>query len=486
MLLIRKTLLLFLLLAPASFGALEDVALDVNTRARFYPVTDSIAATPESKTAATSIAEVVWSVNRGALAFKRDGDFWHDTLRFEFTVSDSAEEINRDTLIRIVEIPRGQMVSEKYLLFDKIVFDCQPGNYNITMTVWDLGDGDSMKVEKDFQVRLPATGLSISDIFLLSDISKDTTSSDIFTINGYRMLPNPSREYGASLPTLYYYVEFYYPEYFNYDVGRPAEGFNSRADTADCVLSKWVIREMTGELIGESEAETIEVESAEMYIINGLNIVSLPDGEYELILTATDPVNETNVSSSREFAVRWPSREEITRKQLAGAALEQEYNYVAYLLNTSEKAFYKKLTDDGKSEFLIRWWEKHDPTPNTPENEYRDEIIERWLISNAAFGHGDGKGESGWRTDRGRVYIIYGPPDNIERAPMSMDSNPWEQWDYFNLQGGVIFVFADVLGIGDYRLLHSTASGEISDPSWGDKILRRHEPTDLPGGSFNE
>jgi len=63
-----------------------------------------------------------------------------------------------------------------------------------------------------------------------------------------------------------------------------------------------------------------------------------------------------------------------------------------------------------------------------------------------------------------------------------MDTNPWEQWDYFEIDGGSIFIFADVMGIGDYNLLHSTAPGEISDPQWGDELLHRHIP-EMPGSN---
>jgi hypothetical protein len=75
-------------------------------------------------------------------------------------------------------------------------------------------------------------------------------------------------------------------------------------------------------------------------------------------------------------------------------------------------------------------------------------------------------GKEGWQTDRGRVYILYAEPDEIERFPNSGDSKPYEIWHYNQIESGVIFVFIDRNGFGDYQLVHSTKRGELQDESW--------------------
>jgi hypothetical protein len=72
----------------------------------------------------------------------------------------------------------------------------------------------------------------------------------------------------------------------------------------------------------------------------------------------------------------------------------------------------------------------------------------------------------GWRTDRGRVYLMYGEPSEIERYPSQVDAKPYELWHYNELEGGVIFVFGDVSGFSEYLLLHSTMRGELRDENW--------------------
>ena len=73
----------------------------------------------------------------------------------------------------------------------------------------------------------------------------------------------------------------------------------------------------------------------------------------------------------------------------------------------------------------------------------------------------------GWKTDRGRIYIVYGKSDDIERHPFESSTRAYEIWKYDNIQGGVIFVFVDLSNqSGDYTLVHSTARNELSDEDW--------------------
>jgi len=76
----------------------------------------------------------------------------------------------------------------------------------------------------------------------------------------------------------------------------------------------------------------------------------------------------------------------------------------------------------------------------------------------------------GWKTDKGRVYIIYGEPDEIKRRPDSQYFGPYEIWEYNQIQGGVSFYFVDEFRTNQWRLVHSTARSESQDPQWFNKI----------------
>jgi GWxTD domain-containing protein len=135
---------------------------------------------------------------------------------------------------------------------------------------------------------------------------------------------------------------------------------------------------------------------------------------------------------------------------------------VKYIASGEEMALYEKSNLTGRARLEKWFWEKRDPTPGTRRNEVQEEHYRRLAYVQQHF-----KGpKRGIGSDMGRVYTIYGPPDDVERRLQSMGEKPYEIWHYFQIEGGVIFIFVDLQGFGRYTLLHSTAMGEISDPDW--------------------
>ena len=85
-----------------------------------------------------------------------------------------------------------------------------------------------------------------------------------------------------------------------------------------------------------------------------------------------------------------------------------------YLISDAEKAVFEKLsTVEEKEQFIEQFWFRRDPDPRTAENEFKEEHYRRIAYSNEKFTSGD----LGWRTDRGRIYIIHGPPASVVSRP---------------------------------------------------------------------
>ncbi len=99
-----------------------------------------------------------------------------------------------------------------------------------------------------------------------------------------------------------------------------------------------------------------------------------------------------------------------------------------------------------RKEAWNRFWKRRDPSPDTTENEFRDEFFARVRYADEHFAVLG----PGWRSDRGRVYIRYGPPDQVESRPMNLDSPAYEIWTY--TREGRRFVFVDYGGFGRYEL----------------------------------
>jgi len=142
--------------------------------------------------------------------------------------------------------------------------------------------------------------------------------------------------------------------------------------------------------------------------------------------------------------------------------LEKDVTYV--ITDEERKAFKKLATDDERERFIEEFWRRRDPDPDTDENEFKEEYYERIAYANEHFA----SGIPGWKSDRGRIWIMYGKPDERETHPMggsyerpsyegggNTSTYPFETWFYRYLPGvgsGVEIEFVDPTGSGEYRI----------------------------------
>jgi len=128
---------------------------------------------------------------------------------------------------------------------------------------------------------------------------------------------------------------------------------------------------------------------------------------------------------------------------------------VVYIITDEEEAAFKRLTtDEERYHFIEQFWSRRDPSPDTVENEFRDEHYRRIAYANERFRTGSGK--LGWHTDRGHMYVVYGPPDEIESHPSgSAHTPPFEVWRYYHIEGlgdDLFISFIDRMRTGDYHV----------------------------------
>lgn len=131
---------------------------------------------------------------------------------------------------------------------------------------------------------------------------------------------------------------------------------------------------------------------------------------------------------------------------------------VLFIITDREREDFLKICDDTeRDKFVEAFWARRDPTPESPENEFKEEHYRRIAYSNEHFSGGT----RGWKTDRGRVYIVYGPPDSIDSRPpepknsTGSPSFPSEIWHYQFISGfgqNVRWEFVDTCRCGEYHL----------------------------------
>ncbi len=123
-------------------------------------------------------------------------------------------------------------------------------------------------------------------------------------------------------------------------------------------------------------------------------------------------------------------------------ALEQ----MVYILNSKEKAKLKKAKGDDRETLFKEFWKIRDPNPNTEDNELMDEYYRRIRYANQHFSGFT----AGWMSDMGMIYVLFGPPDEVDRSSSSQYHRYYELWYYNRINRQ--FLFIDYNGFGDYRL----------------------------------
>jgi len=187
------------------------------------------------------------------------------------------------------------------------------------------------------------------------------------------------------------------------------------------------------------------------------------DQKGEAAKTEAAPARETVAKPLTEKQKR--KRDEKLRKELETPYKKWLNEDVVYIISDEERAAFKRFqTDEEREQFIEQFWLRRDPTPDTEENEFKEEHYRRIAYANDHYA----SGIPGWKTDRGRIYITFGPPDEIESHPSGgtyerpmeegggeTSTYPFEQWRYRYLEGigtNIIIEFVDPTMTGEYHM----------------------------------
>jgi GWxTD domain-containing protein len=194
--------------------------------------------------------------------------------------------------------------------------------------------------------------------------------------------------------------------------------------------------------------------------------------------SANDPKSSVTAADSQAQPtdttdpLKRPPTEKQKKQQKRNLNVEVSKTYkkwlnedVVWIITDEERAAFKQLSnDEERDNFIEAFWQRRDPTPDTEENEYKEEHYRRIAYANEHFA----SGVPGWRTDRGRIYIMYGPPDETDSHPSGgtyerpieegggeTSTFPFEDWRYRYLEGigqEIIIEFVDTCMCGDYHM----------------------------------
>lgn len=367
-----------------------------------------------------------------------------------------------------VSIPVVDSMNSDKSLIGVLSLVLDEGSYNCIITGADaVNPAISKTITEQIKVKPFLDGqIGLSDVQIASNIIQESQNKEsIFYKNTFEVTPNPTAVFGEGQPCLFYYTELYNLPQVSIEEGLRLDQilFNSRGQL---VLSK-------RKDLNRSVKSRVEV--------GRVMANKLPTDTYTLTLNLVDSITNVGVSSSKRFFVYNPSIVYVDtfQQQISpvlstqfGAMSEEElddlYNKSRYIASNQEQDQYDVLTTiEGKREFLYNFWKARDENPSDDFNQSYNSYLKRVEDCNLRY---RAMSKEGWKTDRGRVYLTYGEPSEIERYPNQIETRPYEIWSYHSLEGGVFFIFADLFGFSDYQLVHSSKRGELRDESWQRRI----------------
>jgi GWxTD domain-containing protein len=300
--------------------------------------------------------------------------------------------------------------------------------------------------------KMPEDRLALSDIEFASAIRKAEKGSPFFK-NTFEVIPNPGGVYGDE-HTCYYYAEAY-----NLLKGEDRSDMTVKTTVHNAIGKEVISREQPRRRTGESTV-----------LVGSIDVSRLKGGTYTLMLALQDSTKRVvTMTRKKFFVVNSVLGIDSALQQLDPAVmltvfatleepeLDAEFKAAQWEALSAEKDQYKMLSGvEAKRKFLTEFWSRR------PVGA-RDAYFARVRHADNAFRV---LGREGHRTDRGRVLIMYGHPDDVERHHNESGTKPYEIWSYNSIQGGVSFVFVLRQQGGDYELVHSTHRNELHDDNW--------------------
>jgi GWxTD domain-containing protein len=343
---------------------------------------------------------------------------------------------------------------------EMVTFSVDSGAYEIRAIVRDSASG------RESIMTLPVHGFTArppaSDLLLAPEIRRaaprDTSAGPGELRKGDLLITAaPDIALSPTQAVLFYYCEVY-------------------RDSAGEVPWALRVRAGDGHTIVSPAAARTAIAAGGGVITGSVDLAGLPQGSYQLELvigTGVDSVTRSVPFRMAGFEVEQELAQQAQASavaadvfaQMSEAKLDTLFAPLFYLASVSELSVYRGLTLEGKRRFLRQFWQQRDPTPGTAENELEAGFYQRLAEANRRFREGGAAEIPGWRTDRGRIFVLHGEPDEIMRRPQNGASNPWEAWKYTQTRA-VKYVFYDQTRLANYQLIYTDDRKEKGMPGW--------------------
>ncbi|HEX3236680.1 MAG TPA: GWxTD domain-containing protein [Gemmatimonadales bacterium] len=345
---------------------------------------------------------------------------------------------------------------------DMVHFSIAPGRYRLEVAVVDSVSGRRAASAVDlegFAAAPPASDL------LLSPQIRPATATDTVPrpaeLRWGKMLVTAAArlELTPLRPTAYYLLEAY--------SGKEEKGTLSLRVT-----------DSTGKVLVRTPATPVTVPQGGGVLKGQVDLAGLPGGTYTMTaaLSLSQSVERSamfTMANIGETLTRTVARREANKitdegyfAAMAAAELDAAEEPLAVIARSGElRAYDKTLSANAKRRFLTDFWQRRDPTPGTPRNESRDAFYQAIVYANEHYREG-GRTRPGWKSDRGRIFLKNGPPDETLQREQQALAPPYEVWRYRTGKDRWYCFVDRSRGVGLFQLIHSNDVNESGLPNW--------------------
>jgi GWxTD domain-containing protein len=359
---------------------------------------------------------------------------------------------------------------------ETVRFSLAPGRYTLEVGVEDSVSGrhvtSTVPIE-GFSSTPPASDLLLSP--KIRPVTAEDTVPQPAELRWGRMLVTAAArlELTPLRPTVFYLLEAYSPE--------QSEG--------TLVLK---VVDSAGKVLTTTPATKVQLPAGGGVLKGQLDLTGLPAGWYTM--TAALALAGAAVERSAIFTMAGldqtletaVARKEAAKTTDAGyfetlseAELDAAEAPLTLIAKSGELSPYKGLSVRAKRRFLSEFWAKLDPTPGPEANEARQKFYEGIAFAQKNYGEKGQNPRPGWKTDRGRVYVRNGTPEEVLQRPQAGRSPPYEVW-HFTRGKNRYYVFVDRSnGLGFYQLVTSNDVRETSLPNWMELLHKEDAVLDI-------
>ena len=407
---------------------------------------------------------------------KTENNAWQGTIEVLITVKEG-EKIKYIDRYNLLSPENKDSIGEAFNFIDQQRIPVANGKFDLSITIRDINSlAEPVDASESFIIDFHRDSVCISDISLIDSYTKAEKPGPL-TKGGFDLVPHISQLVLEDESRLVFYSEIYHT------LTQLGEGEKFVANYFLTNEEGFALPDYSG--FKKFTAAEVNVLMAE------LNINTLLSGNYFLKIEVRDKENSLLDSKKIIFYRNNPRKlielENVALVSLEGSfalnyrsidSLAEHINCLAPISNEREKTYANNLlrTRDLKmmqQYFLSFWQNRNRANPQEPWDKYYVEVRKVQKEFSTSI-------RKGYNTDRGRVYLQYGPPDNRTVSLREPSAYPYEIWQYYKLkkQSNRRFVFYNPdLVTNDYTLIHSDALGEIMNDQWQMLITKRDGQT---------